>query len=80
MNDDGRRDYRPDFDPLEGRDAPAMVAPSDPTVPRPPVNPPQPPPPMPEPPPPPIDGDDPPVVLPPIPDGGPVGPAIKPGV
>lgn len=74
MHDDGRHDLNPSFDSLEGRDAPAPLLHSDPTVPRPPTNPPQPPPPMPEPPPPPIDGNDPPVVLPPPPLGGPVGP------
>ncbi|MDR3621594.1 MAG: hypothetical protein P4L85_19745 [Paludisphaera borealis] len=48
---------------------------SDPTVPRPPTNPPSDPVPAPEPSPGPFPGSNPPIVYPPPPLGGPVGPA-----
>jgi hypothetical protein len=52
-----------------------VVAPSDPEVPVPPVDAPDDPPPPPEPSPGPFPGTDPPIVYPPPPLGGPVGPA-----
>lgn len=77
--------FVPSLDGLEPRVSPCAVvmpaiAVSDPTVPRPPTNPPVEPPPIspappPEPSPGPYPGDDPPIVYPPPPVGGPVGPA-----
>jgi hypothetical protein len=70
----------PSIDGLEPRLSPCVVAPaaaiSDPTIPRPPTEPtPTPDPPTtPEPDPGPFPGADPPIVFPPPPVGGPVGP------
>lgn len=70
-----RRRRIPRLEMLEGRLSLSLAIPSDPTVPRPPSNPPQEPDPPPEPSPGPIDGNDQPIVIPPPPLGGPVGPA-----
>ncbi|MDR3620575.1 MAG: hypothetical protein P4L85_14585 [Paludisphaera borealis] len=74
-----RRRFMPAVNALEVRDMPSaavmrLVA-SDPTVPRPPTNPPVEPAPLPEPSPGPFPGSNPPIVYPPVPLGGPVGPA-----
>ena len=68
-----RRRHIPSFDGLERRDQPSGV--SDPTVPRPPAEPTPMPDPPPEPSPGPFPGSNPPIVFPPPPLGGPVGPA-----
>lgn len=59
---------------LEPRVAPSTIV-SDPTVPVPPTDPTPEPTPEPEPSPGPFPGEDPPIVFPPPPTGGPVGPA-----
>jgi hypothetical protein len=70
-----RRRFTPRLDALEGRLSLSIATPSDPTVPVPPPNPPEQPDPPPEPSPGTFPGQDPPIVLPPPPLGGPVGPA-----
>jgi hypothetical protein len=60
---------------LEQRLCMSLVIASDPTVPKPPANPPSSPDPDPEPSPGTFPGTDPPIVVPPPPLGGPVGPA-----
>ncbi len=74
------RRFIPAIDGLEPRDMPSPVVMrtaffSDPTIPRPPANPPSAPVPPPEPSPGPFPGSNPPIVYPPPPLGGPVGPA-----
>jgi hypothetical protein len=78
-----RHRFTPRLDGLEPRASlsrigvapPAETLVSDPTVPVPPTTPPDDPPPPPEPSPGPFPGSDPPIVYPPPPLGGPVGPA-----